>query len=89
MSVITVVVWVAACGGVILRPQGHIVLESYPTNARCEWTVQVEVERTVELRWVTFPPSSVEKKGKKQNKTKKKSTLEETQAICSDDPDLK
>lgn len=71
VSVITVVVWVAACGGVILRPQGHIVLESYPTNARCEWTVQVEVERTVELRWVTFPPSSVDKKGKKQTNKKR------------------
>lgn len=68
VSVNTLVVWVAACGGVILRPQGHIVLESYPTNARCEWTVEVEVERTVELRWVTFPPCSVGEKGKKQTK---------------------
>lgn len=54
MSMITAVLWVAACGGVILRPQGHIVLESYPTSARCEWTVQVGVDRTVELRWVTL-----------------------------------
>lgn len=67
MSVTALVVWVAACGGVILRPQGHVVLESYPTNARCEWTVQVEVERTVELRWVTFPPCCVGKK-RKRNK---------------------
>lgn len=63
---ITVVVCVAACGGVVLRPQGHIVLESYPTNARCEWTVQVEADRTVELRWVTFPPSSAEEQERKK-----------------------
>uniref|UniRef100_A0A3B5MZH0 Peptidase domain containing associated with muscle regeneration 1b n=1 Tax=Xiphophorus couchianus TaxID=32473 RepID=A0A3B5MZH0_9TELE len=30
------------CGGVIRKRQGHLVLESYPNNARCEWTIQVE-----------------------------------------------
>ncbi|XP_070691725.1 inactive serine protease PAMR1 [Pempheris klunzingeri] len=39
------------CGGVIQRAQGHIVLESYPTNARCEWTVQVEKGSSIELRF--------------------------------------
>ncbi|KAE8297594.1 Inactive serine protease PAMR1 [Larimichthys crocea] len=39
------------CGGVIQRTQGHIALESYPTNARCEWTVQVERGRKIELRF--------------------------------------
>ncbi|XP_051234872.1 uncharacterized protein pamr1a isoform X1 [Dicentrarchus labrax] len=39
------------CGGVIQRSQGHIALESYPTNARCEWTVQVERDSKIELRF--------------------------------------
>ncbi|TKS69516.1 Inactive serine protease PAMR1 [Collichthys lucidus] len=39
------------CGGVIQRTQGHIALESYPTNAQCEWTVQVERGRKIELRF--------------------------------------
>ncbi|XP_018620783.2 inactive serine protease PAMR1 isoform X1 [Scleropages formosus] len=39
------------CGGVIRKAQGHIVLESYPTNARCEWTLHVDPEFTVELRF--------------------------------------
>ncbi|KAK2853697.1 hypothetical protein Q5P01_006358 [Channa striata] len=39
------------CGGVIKRAQGHVALESYPTNARCEWTVQVEEGSTIELRF--------------------------------------
>nr|XP_023697870.1 inactive serine protease PAMR1 [Paramormyrops kingsleyae] len=37
------------CGGVIRKAQGHVVLESYPTNARCEWTLQVEKDFTIEL----------------------------------------
>ena len=40
------------CGGVIRKGQGHIVLESYPTNARCEWTVQVDPRFTINFRWV-------------------------------------
>ncbi|KAK2919904.1 inactive serine protease PAMR1-like [Channa argus] len=39
------------CGGVIKRAQGHVALESYPTNALCEWTVQVEKGSTIELRF--------------------------------------
>ncbi|XP_056874371.1 uncharacterized protein LOC130516950 isoform X2 [Takifugu flavidus] len=40
------------CGGVIHRDQGHIALDSYPTNARCEWTVHVERGRSIELRFL-------------------------------------
>nr|XP_046250802.1 inactive serine protease PAMR1 [Scatophagus argus] len=39
------------CGGVIQRAQGHIALESYPTNARCAWTVQVERDSNIDLRF--------------------------------------
>ncbi|XP_044049777.1 inactive serine protease PAMR1 [Siniperca chuatsi] len=40
------------CGGVIRKQQGHLVLESYPNNARCEWTIQVERPFTIELRFM-------------------------------------
>ncbi|XP_053333907.1 inactive serine protease PAMR1 [Clarias gariepinus] len=40
------------CGGVIRKRQGHLVLESYPTNARCEWILQVNQPFTVELRFM-------------------------------------
>ncbi|TNN46927.1 Inactive serine protease PAMR1 [Liparis tanakae] len=39
------------CGGFIQQTQGHIGVESYPTNARCEWTVRVGGGSTVELRF--------------------------------------
>ncbi|XP_034762652.2 inactive serine protease PAMR1-like isoform X1 [Acipenser ruthenus] len=39
------------CGGVINAPRGQIVLESYPINARCEWTVHVDPEFTIHLRF--------------------------------------
>ncbi|XP_019955015.2 inactive serine protease PAMR1 [Paralichthys olivaceus] len=39
------------CGGVIQRAQGHVALESYPTNARCEWRVQAQRGRSIELRF--------------------------------------
>ncbi|XP_031146001.1 inactive serine protease PAMR1 isoform X3 [Sander lucioperca] len=39
------------CGGIIQRAQGVIAMESYPINARCEWTVQVERDSTIELRF--------------------------------------
>ncbi|XP_058858380.1 inactive serine protease PAMR1-like isoform X3 [Acipenser ruthenus] len=39
------------CGGVINAPRGEIVLESYPINARCEWTVHVDPEFTIHLRF--------------------------------------
>ena len=51
MILFTLLLW-AACGGVVQRAQGHIFLDSYPTNARCEWTVRVERGSIVELRWV-------------------------------------
>ncbi|XP_058500314.1 inactive serine protease PAMR1 isoform X1 [Solea solea] len=38
------------CGGIIRKRQGHLVLESYPNNARCEWTIQVDRPFTIELR---------------------------------------
>ncbi|XP_037538649.1 inactive serine protease PAMR1 [Nematolebias whitei] len=40
------------CGGVIHKRQGHLVLESYPNNARCEWTIQVDRTFTIELRFM-------------------------------------
>ncbi|XP_069019382.1 inactive serine protease PAMR1 [Embiotoca jacksoni] len=40
------------CGGVIHKRQGHLVLESYPNNARCEWTIQVDRQFTIELRFM-------------------------------------
>lgn len=43
-------VCISECGGVIHKKQGHLVLESYPNNARCEWTIQVDSPFTVELR---------------------------------------
>ncbi|XP_040919484.1 inactive serine protease PAMR1 [Toxotes jaculatrix] len=39
------------CGGIIQRAQGHIALESYPTNARCEWTVEAQRDSNIELRF--------------------------------------
>lgn len=38
------------CGEVIQRPHGHVTLESYPINAKCEWTLQVGQGATMELR---------------------------------------
>ncbi|KAM6961112.1 inactive serine protease PAMR1 [Aplochiton taeniatus] len=40
------------CGGVIHKRQGHLVLEGYPTNARCEWTLQVDRPFTIEFRFM-------------------------------------
>ncbi|XP_019934513.2 inactive serine protease PAMR1 isoform X1 [Paralichthys olivaceus] len=40
------------CGGILRKRQGHLVLESYPNNARCEWTIQVDRPFTVELRFM-------------------------------------
>uniref|UniRef100_A0A4W6EIF8 Inactive serine protease PAMR1 n=1 Tax=Lates calcarifer TaxID=8187 RepID=A0A4W6EIF8_LATCA len=40
------------CGGVLRKRQGHLVLESYPNNARCEWTIQVDRPFTIELRFM-------------------------------------
>ncbi|KAM9754161.1 inactive serine protease PAMR1 [Menidia menidia] len=40
------------CGGVIRKRQGHLLLESYPNNARCEWTIQVDRPFTIDLRFM-------------------------------------
>uniref|UniRef100_A0A3P8W6U0 Inactive serine protease PAMR1 n=1 Tax=Cynoglossus semilaevis TaxID=244447 RepID=A0A3P8W6U0_CYNSE len=40
------------CGGIIRKKQGHLVLESYPNNARCEWTIQVDRAFTIELKFM-------------------------------------
>ncbi|XP_026869623.2 inactive serine protease PAMR1 [Electrophorus electricus] len=42
------------CGEVIRRSQGHVTLESYPINAKCEWTLQVSRGLTMELRQLPF-----------------------------------
>ncbi|XP_049326908.1 inactive serine protease PAMR1 [Astyanax mexicanus] len=39
------------CGGVVRRAQGHVVLESYPVNSRCDWTLHVSSGLTMELRF--------------------------------------
>ncbi|TRY85811.1 hypothetical protein DNTS_011858, partial [Danionella cerebrum] len=39
-----------ACGGLIEKKQGHVVLESYPNNARCEWRLRASPQRTIDLR---------------------------------------
>eukprot|EP00079_Xenopus_tropicalis_P024564 XP_012817267.1 PREDICTED: inactive serine protease PAMR1 [Xenopus tropicalis] len=39
------------CGEVIQAARGEIMLESYPFNARCEWSIQVAPGYTVELRF--------------------------------------
>ncbi|XP_062405884.1 inactive serine protease PAMR1 [Sardina pilchardus] len=39
------------CGGVIRRRQGHVTMESYPINAKCEWTVYVNRGLTIDLRF--------------------------------------
>ncbi|XP_028814835.1 inactive serine protease PAMR1 isoform X2 [Denticeps clupeoides] len=40
------------CGGVLRKRQGHIVIESYPTNARCEWVLQVDRPFTIEFKFM-------------------------------------
>ncbi|XP_051978723.1 inactive serine protease PAMR1 isoform X3 [Xyrauchen texanus] len=40
------------CGGVIYKRQGHLVLESYPTNSRCEWTLRVDRPFAIDLRFM-------------------------------------
>ncbi|RXN26459.1 inactive serine protease PAMR1-like protein [Labeo rohita] len=39
------------CGEVIQRPHGHVTLEGYPINAKCEWTLQVGRGAMMELRF--------------------------------------
>ncbi|XP_066513794.1 inactive serine protease PAMR1-like [Hoplias malabaricus] len=39
------------CGEVINRPQGHVILESYPINSKCDWTLRVTRGLKMELRF--------------------------------------
>uniref|UniRef100_A0A8C5MSM7 Inactive serine protease PAMR1 n=1 Tax=Leptobrachium leishanense TaxID=445787 RepID=A0A8C5MSM7_9ANUR len=39
------------CGEVIKAPRGEIMMESYPFNAHCEWSIQVTPGYAVELRF--------------------------------------
>ncbi|KAI5088644.1 inactive serine protease PAMR1-like [Silurus meridionalis] len=39
------------CGEVIRKPQGHVTLESYPINAKCDWTLHVRKGLTMEFRF--------------------------------------
>ncbi|GAA6104532.1 inactive serine protease PAMR1 [Tachysurus ichikawai] len=39
------------CGEVIRRPQGHITLEGYPVNAKCDWTLYVSSGLAMEFRF--------------------------------------
>lgn len=39
------------CGEVIQAARGEIMMESYPFNAHCEWTIQVTPGYTIELRF--------------------------------------
>lgn len=40
------------CGQVLRASRGQILLEGYPLNARCEWTIHVQAGFNLELRWV-------------------------------------
>ncbi|NWV01884.1 PAMR1 protease, partial [Upupa epops] len=39
------------CGQVLRAPRGQILLEGYPLNARCEWTIHVQAGFNIELRF--------------------------------------
>ncbi|XP_009077586.1 PREDICTED: inactive serine protease PAMR1, partial [Acanthisitta chloris] len=39
------------CGQVLRASRGHILLEGYPLNARCEWTIHVQAGFNIELRF--------------------------------------
>ncbi|XP_065695611.2 inactive serine protease PAMR1 isoform X2 [Patagioenas fasciata] len=39
------------CGQVLQASRGHILLEGYPLNARCEWTIHVQAGFNIELRF--------------------------------------
>lgn len=49
-----VAVFPSACGEVIRRPQGHVTLESYPINAKCEWMLHVGRGLAMEFRQFPF-----------------------------------
>ncbi|NXO32745.1 PAMR1 protease, partial [Cisticola juncidis] len=39
------------CGQVLRASRGQILLEGYPLNARCEWTIHVQAGLNIELRF--------------------------------------
>ncbi|NXG50735.1 PAMR1 protease, partial [Psilopogon haemacephalus] len=39
------------CGQVLRASRGHILLEGYPLNTRCEWTIHVQAGFNIELRF--------------------------------------
>ncbi|NXF32195.1 PAMR1 protease, partial [Nyctibius bracteatus] len=39
------------CGQVLQASRGQILLEGYPLNARCEWTIHVQAGLNIELRF--------------------------------------
>ncbi|XP_062918314.1 inactive serine protease PAMR1-like isoform X4 [Mobula hypostoma] len=39
------------CGAVMNASRGHIILEGYPSNSRCEWMVTVNPNFAIELRF--------------------------------------
>ncbi|XP_030806065.1 inactive serine protease PAMR1 isoform X4 [Camarhynchus parvulus] len=41
----------AGCGQVLRASRGQILLEGYPLNARCEWTIHVQAGFNIELRF--------------------------------------
>lgn len=51
---VPVAVFHSACGEIIRRPQGHVTLESYPVNAKCDWTLQVSNGLAMEFRQFPF-----------------------------------
>ncbi|XP_006864975.1 PREDICTED: inactive serine protease PAMR1 [Chrysochloris asiatica] len=40
------------CGQVLQAPKGQILLESYPLNAHCEWTIHAKPGFNIQLRFV-------------------------------------
>nr|XP_008267988.1 inactive serine protease PAMR1 isoform X1 [Oryctolagus cuniculus] len=40
------------CGQVLRAPKGQILLESYPLNAHCEWTIHAKPGFVIQLRFV-------------------------------------
>ncbi|NXA09820.1 PAMR1 protease, partial [Sapayoa aenigma] len=41
----------SGCGQVLRASRGQILLEGYPLNARCEWTIHVQAGFNIELRF--------------------------------------
>ncbi|XP_071665193.1 inactive serine protease PAMR1 isoform X4 [Patagioenas fasciata] len=47
------------CGQVLQASRGHILLEGYPLNARCEWTIHVQAGFNIELRTPGAPAHGI------------------------------